>query len=336
MKSFINFLLLCFTIVSCEEAARETIEETPKAIEKQSVVFIAGIDEKDGTFYQNAKKHFGQHKFIIVEDLYNLNDIMLWLNEHADDKIYDEIHIVSKSHAWQGITVDKADKKSLITMTGLQKDSLLKLNEGITENTNIIIHSLGFGANKKLMKKLKAALSSDGSPNVYVSEFFSVFDKTDASHSLAQPFYVSFPTANSPDTKRLAKELDYIYPSAQLNWLTAMDRNKEKTAGAVYSYRFVVPVNWQIAYDEEALIPELKDANAIMDWILSHDECSLALYELGIPMEKFSWTSSSEGTILTIHGETTILTVLNPIMETYVPAKYTTPDFTHPRLYIKI
>ncbi len=336
MKTFILLLVVAFTIVSCENDTAEPIEEIPKTIQKQSVVFIAGIDEDDNTFYKNAKVHFSQQKITIVEDLHALDAIIIWLNEHADDKVYDKIHIVSHSNAWRGMALQTAQDGKRITPTTLEESSLPKPNNSITENTKIIFHSCGLGANKNLMKALKTAFSSDVSPNLYASEFFNVFGGKYASHYLAQPFYVFYPTANSPGNLDLSKEIAHKYMSASLNWLTALDTREETTSGAVYSYRFNIPVDWEIVFDNETELPELNDADAIMDWILDNDEFSLALYELGIPMEKFRWNSSSDGNILKIKGKTTVLTVLMPLMNTYEPAEYTMPDITHPRLYTKI
>jgi hypothetical protein len=302
----------------------------------QSVVFIAGIDEDDNAFYKNAKAHFSQQKITIVEDLYSLNDIVLWLNEHADDKVYDKIHIVSHSNAWRGMALQTAQNGKRITSTTLENSLLPKPNKGINENTNIIFHSCGLGANKDLMKALKAAFSSEVSPNLYASEFFNVFGGKYASHYLAQPFYVFYPTASSPGNKELSEEIAHKYTSAHLDWLMALDTREETTSGGVYSYRFNVPIDWEIEFDDESEIPELKDADAIMDWILDNNEFSMALYELGIPMEKFRWNSSSDGNILKIKGKTTVLTVLMPMMNTYEPAEYTMPDITHPRLYTKM
>jgi hypothetical protein len=336
VKTFILLLLVAFTIVSCENDSSEPIYETPKFIPKQSVVFIAGIDEDDSMFYKNVKAHFSKQKITIVEDLYTLDAIIVWLNEHANDKVYDKIHIVSNSNAWRGMALQTAQEGKRITSTTLEESALPKSNKGISEHTNIIFHSCGLGANKDLMKALKAALSSDVSPNLYASEFFDVFGGKYASHYLARPFYVFYPTANSPGNNELSEELAHKYRSASLDWLTALDTREETTSGAVYSYRFNIPIDWEIVFDNESEIPELKDADTIMDWILENDEFSMALYELGIPMEKFRWTSSSERNILKIKGKTTVLTVLMPVMNTYEPAEYTTPDVTHPRLYTKM
>lgn len=335
MKSLIRILLACFTIISCEDSAPEAFEEPTKTIQKQSVVFIAGVDEDDNTFYNNAKVHFSQQNITIVENLLTLDAIIAWLNSNAADKVYDKIHIVSHSNAWRGMSLQTGKDGQRITTSTLEGSSWSIPIKSITEQTDIIFHSCGLGANKDLMNALQTAFSSDVSPNLYASEYFNVFGGKYASHYLAQPFYVFYPTANSPGNKALSEEIAHTYPSARLDWLTALSTREEKTSGAAYSYRFNIPVDWDVVFEDASEIPDLKNADAIMDWILDNDAFSLALYELGIPMEKFRWSSNRDGNTLNIHGKTTVLTVLNPVMNTYEPAEYTTPDITHPRLYSK-
>lgn len=336
MKAFILFYLAFFTMIACEDAPTETIEVPAITIQKQSVVFIAGFDEDDNTFYKNAKAHFSQQNIAIVEDLHTLKAIILWLNGNANDIIYDKIHIVSHSNAWRGLSLQTNEDGLRTTATSLQDVALPKPNKGITEHTDIIFHSCGLGANKELMKSLKSIFSSDVAPNLFASEYFNVFGGKYASHYLAQPFYVFYPTANSPGNKVLSKEIAHKYPSAILDWLTALGTREETTSGAVYSYRFNIPVEWDFTFENASDISNLEDDDAIMDFILLNDELSLELFELGIPMEKFRWDCKIDNNHLTIKGKTTVLTVLMPLMNTYDPIEYTTPDITHPRLYTKI
>ncbi|MCL8008731.1 hypothetical protein M8845_14980 [Gelidibacter japonicus] len=333
MKSLIILLSSCFTIISCGDSSTDYLEETTKSIQKQSVVFIAGTDEGDNSFYKNTKAHFSQQNITIVKDLHTLDAIILWLNNNADSKVYDQIHIVSYSNPWRGMALLTSEDGERITAKSLKNRTLPKLNCGITENTKIIFHSCGLGVNKNLMKGLKLAFSSDVTPTLYASEYYNVFGGKYASHYLAQPFYVFYPTANSPGNKMLSQEIAMKYPNANLDWLTALDTREERTSGAIYSYRFNIPIDWEFVFEDASETPHLDNTDRIIDYILENEECSFVLYELGIPMEKFRWTSRSEGNVLKIQGKTTVLTVLMPLMNTYEPAEYTAPDITHARLY---
>lgn len=333
MKYIIIYLFACFTIVSCENAATETVDQPTKAIQKQSVVFIAGLDEDDNTFYEHAKAHFSQQNFTIVEDLQSLEAIILWLNKHAEDKSYDQIHIVSQRHPWLGMALTTFDGGGRITASSLHSDTLPKPKQGITEKTDIIFHASGLGTDNDMMKGLKGIFSSDISPRLYASKYVTIFGGKYASHYLAEPFYVFYPTGHSPGNTTLSKELSLKYENANLDWLTAMDTREETTPGAIYSYRFDVPIFWEIVFEDASEIPKLENKEAILDYILETDKLSFDLYELGIPMAKFRWTSSSDGNTLKIEGKTTVLTVLMPLMNNYDPAEYTVPDIAHSRLY---
>ncbi|MCK7589672.1 hypothetical protein M0G43_03725 [Subsaxibacter sp. CAU 1640] len=336
MKNLKLTLLAFLTlIVSCENDEPENVTQQIDKIEMQSVVFITGIDEDDNTFYKNAKTHFKQQQLTIVEDVSSIEDVILWLNAHYDGKNYDNIHIVSHSNAWRGIALRTCEDGERITFKSLKSVSFPKFENGVSDETNIIFHSCGLGANKDLMKALKIVFSSDVKPNLYASEFFNVFGGKYASHYLAQPFYVFYPTAHSPGNITLSDEIAHSYPSVSIDWLTALETRKETEAGVPYSYRFNIPVNWDIIFDDVSDIPELTSADDIMDFILENEDLSMALYELGIPMDKFRWDSISLENVLTIKGKTTVLCVLNPVMDTYVPAEYSIPDIEHPRLYTK-
>ena len=72
-----------------------------------------------------------------------------------------------------------------------------------------------------------------------------------------------------------------------------------------------------------------------MDFVSEQDEMAMALYELGIPLEKYRWTIkiSEEKKTLLIKGKTTILCVLQPIENDYDPGNYATPEITNKNLY---
>ena len=175
MKTLKPILLFFFVMmVSCEKKEPEIIAETPKKVEAQSVVFIAGVDEDDNTFYKNAKAHFSQQPITIVEEVYTIEDIILWLNAHADGKRYESIHIVSHSNAWRGMSLKTCKEGQRTTSASIEETSFPKPTEAITEETDIIFHSCGLGANKELMRALKKVFTSDASPNLYASPFFNI------------------------------------------------------------------------------------------------------------------------------------------------------------------
>lgn len=336
MKTFkLTTLFIMLLHLSCDVKENLEIMETSRVMETQSVVFITGADDDDNTFYKNARTHFLEQKLIIVEDVNSMEDIILWLNANSDEKNYGTIHIVSHSNAWRGISLKTCQDGRRITKQSLGEIDFPKPNKSITEHTDIIFHSCGLGANKELMMALKTILTSVKPPNLYASEYFNVFGGKFTSHYLAKPYYVFYPTSHSPGNRTLSIEIAHEYPDETLDWFSALETRKETEAGAVYSYRFNIPINWDIVFDDEENIPKLDSADDVMDFVLENEELSLAMYELGIPLEKFRWNSKIKNNILKIKGKTTVLCVLQPLMDLNVSTEYSTPDIRVSSLYNK-
>ena len=309
------------------------------AVKKQSVVFIAGFDEvEDGNnYYANANAHFNGKNMQVIENSFSLEQIMHWLSENKNLSAYDEIHIVSHSNAWRGMSLpttkggDRVTKKALTEI--LEKKTFPKLDKRITKKTNIIFHSCGLGENKALLQLLQTAFSSEQRPQIYASPYFNVFGGKYASHYLAKPYYVYYPTAQSQGPKAIAQEIAASYPKAKIEWLSAIERRGETTVGTPYSYRFNIPVNWEIKFEKEEGVPRLQDREAIMDWIAENEDISMALYELGIPIEKFRWTANRSGNRLKIKGKTTVICVLQPVTNCNDDSEYEIPNIDNAQLY---
>ena len=308
-------------------------------IKKQSIVFIAGFDEdEDGNnYYANAKSHFKGKQMRIVEDSFSLEEIMEWLSTNNDQGRYDEIHMVSHSNAWRGMSMRTSHDGPRITKKilseALKKKTLPTLDNRVTKKTQIIFHSCGLGENKELLQLLKTAFSSEQMPQIYASPYFNVFGGRYASHYLANPYYVYYPTAHSKGPKALAKEIERSYPTVNMEWLNAIKNRGETELGTAYSYRFNIPVDWAFTFEKGEAVPELNDREAIMDWIAENEGISIALYEMGIPIEKFRWTSSSSENILNIKGKTTIVCVLQPITNYNDDSEYEIPNINDSQLY---
>lgn len=345
MKNYTLLITICFCVfLSCSES--ETLSEIKAEatsevlkISKQSVVFIAGFDEnEDGNnYYANAGVHFRSKKMQLVEDSFSLEEILEWLSSNENQGRYEEIHIVSHSNAWRGMSLpttkggDRITKKTLTEV--LTNGTLPKLDKRITEKTNVIFHSCGLGENVALLEQLQIAFSSEQEPQVYASPYFNVFGGKYASHYLAKPYYVYYPTAQSKGPIALAKEIKVTYPEAKMEWLSAVKSRREAQVGVAYSYRFNIPVDWEIAFGKEEDVPLLSNPDAIMDWIAETENISMALYELGIPVEKFRWASHRSGNKLKIKGKTTVVCVLQPITNYNDDSEYEIPNIDDSQLY---
>ncbi|MBL4662193.1 MAG: hypothetical protein JKY22_01195 [Flavobacteriaceae bacterium] len=345
MKNYTLLVLISLSFLfGCEEPypnieikASNTSEESK--IKKQSVVFITGIDEdEDGNnYYANATAHFENKKMKIVKNIFSLEEIMSWLISNNNRGQYNEIHIVSHSNAWRGMSLrvnkngPRVTKKTLTDV--LEKKILPKLDERVDKKTKIIFHSCGLGKNETLLQLLKTIFSSEQIPQIYASPHFNIFGGRYASHYLANPYYTYYPTAQSKGPKSLAKEIKNTYPNIKMNWLSAIKSRGETKIGEAYSYRFNIPVDWKISFEKEEDIPDLYNREDIMDWIVDNEAISLTLYELEIPIEKFRWTSNLSGKILEIKGKTTIVCVLKPITNCNDTSEYEILSLDNSNLY---
>ena len=92
-------------------------------------------------------------------------------------------------------------------------------------------------------------------------------------------------------------------------------------------------MNWEIKFEKEEGVPRLQDREAIMDWIAENEDISMALYELGIPIEKFRWTTNRSGNRLKIKGKTTVICVLQPVTNCNDDSEYEIPNIDNAQLY---
>ena len=316
------FLSLAFCCKKPFSTPSETALALPFKTVKitESVVFVAGFDEGDNTYYTNAKAYFEGKGMRVVDNLFSLNEIIGWLNTNGEGQVeYDEIHIVSHSNAWLGMSLKTTEEGKRITLKTLREaenaHELLDVTSGVTNATKIIFHSCGLGENVNLLQELKHTFTSQYAPKVYASPFFNVFGGKFSGHYLAKPYYVFYPTAESPGPAQLAKEFQAAYPETRIDWFTAMKTRKETVLGKPHSFKFNIPVNWEFDFDNATDIPQLKHKEAILDWISESPEMAEVLLELNIPLEKYRWKCKIQGKKLVIRAKTTVLCVLAPILQ---------------------
>ncbi len=320
MKKLIYLIVFYLLSNSCKKEAtyagdnEDCVKDTSQ---KQSVVFIAGFDEGENTYYSNAKTYFKEKNAKLVDSLFSLAAITTWLNQHHNYKVYDEIHVVSHSNEWMGMSLKTTTNGERISLSTLQDamDSIPKVINGITAETKLIFHSCGLGKNKALLKELKSVFLSEEAPMVYASTFFNVFGGKYAGHYLAKPYYGFYPTAESPGLQHLAGEFKAKHLDYDIDWLKTLKLREEQSFGTAYSYRFNIPVEWEFTFDEIGDIPDLKNRDEIMDWIVENEAISEKLFQLGIPIEKYRWRTSTKDKTMRIKGKSTALCVLQPLME---------------------
>ncbi len=343
MRMYPSVLLFLTLILGCQEPVPLTTELAlglPFKVgeTKESVVFIAGYDEGNTAYYTNAKHYFQGTGMQVIDTLFSVNGIIGWLNANTEGRTeWDEIHIVSHSSAWSGMSLKTTKTGERITVKTLREarngDLISRVKHGVTMDTKIIFHSCGLGENRVLLEELKTVLTAKSAPTVYATAFFNVFGGKFAGHYLAKPYYGFYPTAESPGPLQLSKELKAAYPEIQIDWMTALKTRREAFFGEAYTYTFNIPVDWEYTFEKTGDIPKLADSDALKDWISESPEMAELLLELNIPLEKYRWRSEIRGKKLWIKGKTTVVCVLAPLLQDKDMYEYRMPVVEDPQLY---
>lgn len=351
--SVISAILLATTLVSCTKNKKNTNNVVAKTVtinatktsnnnvteNREPIVFITGYDKGDNKFYESARTYFKEKQFKIVEDAYSLEEVLNWMNKNVTNKPYGEVHIVSHSNPWRGMSLETVISGERITSETLKRDTennlIPKLKSGITTNTKIVFHSCGLGKNTQLMQGLKKAFSTKEAPQVVASPYYNVFGGEFSNHYLAKPYYVFYPTANSPGKTDLSKEIAKKYPNErEIQWFNALTNERERYIGEPYTFQFNVPVKWEFNYDEtDNEIPSFKSSEELMDWIADNEDLAKELNKLNIPVEKFRWNWKVKNSKLIVKGKSTVLCVLKPLTKPYGDLQHIKPDTNNKRLY---
>ncbi|MFK8061032.1 MAG: hypothetical protein AB8B78_13200 [Polaribacter sp.] len=310
-----------------------------KVVSRKPIVFIAGFDKGNETFYSNARTYFQEKGLKVIDGQYSLEEIITWLNKNANKNPYGEVHIVNKSNPYKGMNLETIVRGEKITTETLRKSitqgTLPTLKNVVNNNTKIVFHASGLVENKELLKTLKDALSAKHLPKVVASPYHTIFGGKFSNHYLAQPYYVFYPTANSPGKMDLSKEMAKKYPEEkEIDWFDALNNEEERYVGEAYTTMFSIPVKWEFGYhntDDE--MPKFTMQEEVMDWIEQQPELMVELGKYKVPVDKFRWNWAVKNSTLTIRGRTTGLVVLKPLTKPYGDLKHIEPDTSNKRLY---
>ena len=343
-----TLLLLIGTFASCKKTVKKEviadntivaeIKEEPKVI-REPLVFITGIDSGDNDFYAAARQYFIEQEYEVVDDAFSLEEIINWLNRNYDERLYGEIHIVSHSNPWKGMSLETVIKGERTTIESLKKNAIEgkipTLNNVIATDAKIIFHSCGLGENKGLLQLFKSIFTTNNTPQIVASPYYTIFGKEFSSHYLAKPYYNFYPTANSPGKVDLSKEFAKKYPKEkEIDWLETLYNDAERYVGEPYTYQFNIPVEWEIDYSaSDKGAPTFKMVEEIMDFIAEDENLAREFSAFNIPLEKFRWKSFVKGNKLIIKGKTSVVCVLKPIIKPYGDLEHVEPEIDNLRLY---
>lgn len=304
------------------------------------VVFIAGTDEGDSHYYQNAERYFRTHDFQVIDSLHSLQEILSWLEQHGQEVAFDEIHLVSHSNPWRGMSLKIFPGRQRLTEKALAEaldNHLLPILQcAVSRYTRLIFHACGLADNHELLPLLQKAFTGDGAPRLFASPWYSVFDNHLALHYLARTYYTTYPTASDPGNMALAAKLQANYPSAAINWFSALQTTFPGKKGGQMAYQYNVPFEWLFSFADGEQAPTLKNAEEIMDFIAENDEPAAVLAKFNIPLEDFRWRAYRLGSQLKIEGKTTIVCILEPIMQADNPEEYQALDLCNADLFVTL
>ena len=306
---------------------------------RNPIVFIAGFDKGNETFYSNARTYFQEKGHKVIDGQYSLEEIITWLNKNANKNPYGEVHIVNQSNPYKGMNLETIVRGEKITTETLRKSitqgTLPSLKNVVNNNTKIVFHASGLVENTALLKTLKDAFSAKNLPKVVASPYHTIFGGKFSNHYLAQPYYVFYPTSKSPGKTDLSKEIAKKYPEEKdINWYDALNNEEERYVGEAYTKQFSIPIKWEFGYhntDDEMPIFTMQEE--VMDWIEQQPELMVELNKYNISVDKFRWNWSVKNSTLTIRGRTTGLLVLKPLIKPYGDLKHIEPDTSNKRLY---
>ena len=314
-------------------------ESTVKVTSRAPIVFIAGFDVGDETYYANARSYFEEKNIKIIDGQYSLEEIIVWLNKNDNGNPYGDVHIVNKSNPYKGMNLETIVKGDKITAETLRKTikqgTLPTLKNVVNNDTRIVFHASGLVENKTLLKTLKDALSAQTLPKVIASPYYTIFSGKFSNYYLAQPYYVFYPTAHSPGKIDLSKEIANKYPEIKdINWYDALNNEEERYIGEAYTTQFAIPIKWEFGYhNTDNEMPIFTSEKEVMDWIEQNDELMVEMNNYNIPLDKYRWTWSRKNSTLIIRGRTTGLVVLKPLIKPYGELEHVEPDTNNKRLY---
>jgi hypothetical protein len=347
-----SFLLIAAQFTRCDRQEEQTtttpkiaeviLQTTPISSEivyKKPVVFIAGIDIGEATYYAKARTYFQDKEYQIIDGQYSIEEIILWLNKNESDYPFGDIHIVNKGNPYKGLSLETVIRGEKVTTETLRRNitqgKLPKLKKVVAESSKIIFHTDGLAKNSELMKTLKDAFVTDSPTNIIASQYFTFFGGKFSDHYLAKPFYVFYPTANSPGKTDLSKEIAKKYPEEkEIDWFEAMTNEEERYIGEAFTTQFNLPVKYELDFhNSDNEMPRLTTKEELMTYIKQNKEMHTDFLKLGIAIEKFRWRWTVKNSLLIIKGKTTGLCVLKPLTKPYGDLEHVKPDTSNLRLY---
>ena len=301
---------------------------------RPSITFILGEDQKDSNpYYALAKQYYlynpNYKNNHYVDTCRSIVAVRNYLADHLPINAagWGKITIVVHSNQWTGISVPVIEGGHRTTINSLfeniQTQEFQALPDSIVNQATIIdFKACGLGINKDLLKALALAFGGfdEQQPIVQSSENFIYYYTDEHQHIQSKhfkPYYAFYKTAFKPANLHLVKELQEHYPTAEIDWLTAIQNKQPRWKDDFFHHRFNVPIEWYVYVDKDLATLNFDSEKKKIDFIEMQPELMKIVRDFDIPIEKFRWTfvvEKEEGvaTVL-IKGKATVLCVLEEV-----------------------
>jgi len=292
---------LLFYNMTAELESQSGLFETDKA--RRSITFLLGEDKPGYRYFSLAEEHFlfdSEEKTEIVNNsCRSIEDLIHFLNEDKSVKKWGTIQVVLHGNPWQGLSLPlmnegpRATKRTLAK--ALMNNPLPKLQaDNIDSLTKINLWGCGIGKNPFINIAMDSffRLPSGEVPDIYTSPHFVIFKEMEnglpPKRIRASYWPYVFKRGYRPSDDLICKELKKQHPDTKIDWSSAI--READTLGNTFQNAFNLPVSWTVTYPTKAARPDLLTHEDKMAWVQSQPALMSQLEELGLPLEKYTWT----------------------------------------------
>lgn len=272
---------------------------------RQDITFLLGQD-KDGAnpYFQKARQYYRQHPEdrteFIVDTCQSLLAVRNYLNTNtpANDRPWGKINLVFHSNEWTGMGVPtlpggkRTTEASLANAIGQGVFPPLS-KEVVDACTEMVFHGCALGRNEGLLTALRAAfLPADVETQFSSSPYFVIFDEQKNGYPkrfLADYWYTFYRTGHKPQDSVLVRQLQQRYPTAAVDWKSALQAQSPIDGNKPFHYTFKVPIVWTVTYPSEAERPSIATWKDQQRWLSQQAELQTVFETYQIPESHFSW-----------------------------------------------
>ncbi len=274
-----------------------------KEAERRSITFLLGEDKPGYQYFRLAEEHFlndpVEKTDLVINSCRSLEDIIDYLNSDQQQAKWAAIQVVLHGNPWQGLSLPivndgpRATKRELAR--ALIHNPLAQLTTAnIDTTTKINFWGCGIGKNPFINMALDTffKLPSGQLPDIYTSPHFVVFKEVangPAPKRIKASYWpYIFKRGYRPSAALISSELSKQHPDVEIDWDQAISSSTEEES--VYNNSFHLPVSWTVIYPSKASRPSVTTEAEKMAWVQAQEELVSQLEEMGIPLDKYTWT----------------------------------------------